>query len=639
MNQKKFLVEIPDVEYYRKLINCQYACPVNTHSGGYVSAIAEGRYEDAYTLARAPNPFPYVCGRVCAHPCEDACRRGVIDQPIAIRALKRTATDHHDLGLGHGARVAAREKKKEKVAIIGAGPAGLSAAHDLARLGYNVTVFEASAVAGGMLYLGLPIYRLPRDVIRLEVDAILNLGVELRTKTAVGRDFTLDDLKDQGYKAIMIAIGAHKSRELNIEGMELDGVLKGVEFLLNVNLGYRVELGDRVLVIGGGSVAVDVARSVMRQTEDIDKMSKGELKVALDTSRAALLQLSEPTAESEEKMTLAVDAARSALRLGAKEVHMICLESREEMPAHDWEIEESIGEGVAIHTRLGPGRILGRDGKVIGLETIRVKSVFDDQGRFNPTFIENTESVIEGDSVILAIGQASDLSFLQDSDGIKVTPRGTIAVDPETLATTAPGIFAGGDVAFGPRLIIDAIADGQKIARAIDEYITGKKQPQKTMRMRLIKSYDRYEDYDRIPRQKVPTIPIDRRVGIAEVELGYSDNAAILEGKRCLKCAINTIFNSKKCILCSGCVDVCPEYCLRLIKLDEMEINEKLAALIEARYGASWEELRSGETAMSGTAIIKDEERCIRCGLCHERCPTGAITMEVFEFKEDQVYE
>ncbi|MFQ6092670.1 MAG: FAD-dependent oxidoreductase [bacterium] len=635
MRRERFRIEIPDVEYYRKLINCQYACPVHTHSGGYVTAIAEGRFEEAYNLARAPNPFPYVCGRVCGHPCEDACRRGAIDQPIAIRALKRTATDHHDLGLGHDPAVALREPRKEKVAIIGAGPAGLSAAHDLARMGYRVTVFEATSVAGGMLYLGLPIYRLPRDVIRLEVDAILNLGVELRTNAAVGRDFTLDELREQGYKAIFIAVGAHKSRELNIEGAELDGVLRGVEFLLNVNLGYRVELGDKVLTIGGGNVAVDVARSVLRQTEEIDKMSKEELKAALDTARTALLQVSEPSVGGEEKLTLAVDAARSALRLGAKEVHMICLESREEMPAHDWEIEEATGEGVVIHTRLGPSRILGRDGQVVGLETVAVKSVFDEQGRFNPTFIEGTESVIDGDTVILAIGQASDLSFLRESDGIEVTPRGTIAVDPDSLATTAEGIFAGGDVAFGPRLIIDAIADGQKAARAIDEYVTGKKQPKKRMRMRLIKSYDRYEDYDRIARQKVPTIPTERRVGIAEVELGFPDEAAVLEGERCLKCAINTIFNGQKCILCGGCVDVCPEDCLRLVKLDEMEGDERLAALLEARYGA----LRSGERAISGTAMIKDEERCIRCGLCHERCPTGAITMEVFEFEEEEVYE
>lgn len=635
----KFRIEIPDIEYYRKLINCQYACPVHTHSGGYVSAIAERRFEDAYALARAPNPFPYVCGRVCAHPCEDACRRGTIDQPVAIRALKRTATDHHDLGLGHDLRVALRKKKEERVAIIGAGPAGLSAAHDLARMGYQVTVFEATSVVGGMLYLGLPIYRLPRDIIRLEVDAILNLGVELKTNTAMGQDFSLDELRDQGYKAIFIAIGAHKSRELSIEGVELDGVLKGVEFLLNVNLGYRVELGDRVLIIGGGNVAVDVARSVLRQTEEMEKMSKEELKVALDTARTALLQLSETGIKGGEKLTLAMDAARSALRLGAKEVHMICLESREEMPAHDWEIDEATGEGVVIHTRLGPSRILGRDGKVIGLETIAVKSVFDEQGRFNPSFIGGTESVIKGDTVILAIGQACDLSFLRPRDGIKVTPRGTIAVDPDTLATTAPGIFAGGDLAFGPRLIIDAIADGQKAAKAINEYITGKKQPTKRMKMRLMKSYDRYEDYDRIPRQKVPTIPTDRRVGIAEVELGFSDETAILEGKRCLKCAINTIFNSEKCILCGGCVDVCPEYCLRLVKLSEIEGDEKLTKLIEARYGTSLQELLSDKTTVSGTAIIKNEERCIRCGLCHERCPTGAITMEVFEFEEEQEYE
>lgn len=642
MNKKKYQVKVPDVHYYFENVPCQQACPVHTKGGSYVAAVAEGDYEKAYALAREPSPFPYVCGRVCAHPCEDACRRGKFDEPVAIRALKRTATDHHDLTLGHGPALPIAQKKEEKVAIIGAGPAGLSAAHDLATLGYRVTVFEASPVAGGMLHLGLPEYRIPREIVNMEIEAILNLGVELKTDTPIGDDLTLGDLKEQGYQAVFIAIGAHKSRDLRIEGVDLDGVLKGVDFLLNVNLGYKVELGQKVVVIGGGNVAIDVARSALRNMGDIDDMSPEAMKEALDVARVALRQVEVLGTKRREElrgdMTEALDVARSALRMGVKEVHMVCLESRVEMPAHDWEIEDAEEEGITLHPSLGPKRILGQNGKVIGLETIAVASVFDSQGRFNPTFIEGAERVMKTDTLILAIGQASDLSFLRESDGVRVTPRGTIDVNPETLATSAPEIFAGGDIAFGPRLIIDAIADGQKAARAIDTYLQGGKF-RKKIRMTTTVTENLSEDHDRVKRQKMPTLPLNRRIGITEVEQGFPDDIATLEGTRCFKCKINPVFDSDKCILCGGCVDVCPESCLSIVTLDRLYGDENLKQLVQARYGISREELQNGEVTGVGAAIIKDEELCLRCGLCAQRCPMGAITMEVFEFQEEFIYE
>lgn len=591
----KYKVRIPDIEYYEELIKCQYACPVNTASGSYVQSIANEDYEKAYSIARAPNPFVYVCGRVCAHPCEDACRRNDLDEPISIRALKRTATDHHNLGNGHGPKLKTIQKINKKVAVIGAGPSGLSAAHDLAKLGYEVTVFESSPVAGGMLYLGLPVYRLPRDIIKLEVDAINNLGVEIRTNTALGKDFDIEGLKMAGYEAIFIAIGANKSKELNMEGVELDGVMKGVEFLLNVNLGYRVEVGNRVIVIGGGNVAIDVARTAMRG------------------------------GRFPEDGSTTMDVARMAIRLGAKEVHVVCLESRKEMPAFEYEVEEAENEGVILNPSRGPKRILGEEGKVKALETISVASIFDKVGKFNPEFLPGTESIIETDTVILAIGQTSDFSFLKEADGIEITKKGTILVDKETLATTSDGIFAGGDVAYGPRLIIDAIADGQKAARSIHIYLSNKKYT-KSARVTFtdLKNHTMPEDYDKIKRHKIPTLALNKRIGIAEVELSYSEEDAINEGVRCLKCNVNTIFDSEKCVLCAGCVDVCPNYCLKIVSLSDIDIDNDLFLLVD--------KLQIKDNAKS---LIKDEKLCIRCGLCAKRCPTKAITMEKFEYESE----
>lgn len=626
MNNPKYKITIPDIEYYQEQILCQWSCPINTGAGQYVCEIGKINYDEAYSVARLPNPLVYSLGRVCGHPCETACRRGHIDKPVSIRALKRTATEHHDLSKGHSTKITKLEKKKEKVAVVGSGPAGLSAAHDLSLMGYQVTIFESRPVAGGMLHLGIPEYRLPRNVINIDIAAIEKLGVEIKLNTALRKDFGLKDLKKQGYHAIFIAIGAHKSRDLQMDGVELDGVLKGVDFLLNVNLGYKVNMGNRVIVIGGGNVAIDVARSAFRQVKDFESMSKEEMREALKVSRGILENLTKVEKIERDEITTAVDVARSALRKGAREVIMVCLESREEMPAHEEEIEETLEEGITLLNSRGPRRIVGINGKVTGLETIRVKSVFDDQGRFNPVFIENTESIIKADTIIMAIGQAADLSFIKEEDRIKISQRNTIEIDPETMATSAEGIFSGGDVAIGPRLIVDAVADGQKAAKAINDYISGRKRRSLEGKMTTLNDHTMPDYFDEIPRQISPTISIDRRVGISEVELPLPEESAIAEGKRCLKCFVNTIFNGDLCILCGGCVDVCPEYCLKLVKLSHLKGSEELKKLYKHKYGS--------ESPTAGTAIIKNEDRCIRCGLCAKRCPTNAITMELFEWGE-----
>lgn len=606
--------EVPvNPEWLERNFPCMWACPVHTEAGRYVNLIAQGRYEEAYRVARAPNPFASICGRICAAPCEDACRRGKLDQPLAIRALKRFVTERFgvesmiDVMKLQEALKPRIAPKGKWVAVIGSGPAGMSCAHDLALAGYQVTVFEAHNVPGGMLTLGIPEYRLPRELIRREINAILSLGVELKLGKALGRDFTLNDLRENGYEAIFLGIGAHKSRMLNVEGTEADGVINAIDYLLNVNLGYKVELGQKIVVIGGGNVAFDVARTAARQ------------------------ETPAPVATSD--ITAALDVARSAVRFGARKVDMVVLEPRDAMLADPEEVHEATKERIAIHNAVGPKRIITKNGRAVGLETIKVASVFDADGRFNPSFVPGTERIIEADSVIVAIGQTSDLDWLQPGDGIETTPRGTLVVDPETLATTAEGIYAGGDLAFGPRIAISAVADGRRAAAAIDAYLSGKKPKQRIFQ---ITKYDTFSfqpppGYTQIPRQPIPSLPLERRVGIAQVELGYDEPAAVREASRCLRCWENTIFEGDplqgtECILCGGCADICPENCIEIIPKSVMHANGKAAVLIEDSFGFD----PAGQNE-KGMVLIKNEARCIRCGLCAKRCPAGTITMQGFE--------
>jgi len=627
--------KLVDLDWLESNFPCMKACPVHTQAGRYVSLIAEGRYEEAYRYAREPNPFASICGRVCGHPCETDCRRGKFDSAISIRALKRFLTERHGPESRNPIDVFPEKPKvtrPEKVAVVGSGPAGLSAAHDLALLGYAVSVFEAAPIPGGMLHLGIPEYRLPRDVLQAQIREILDLGPELRLNVRLGKDFTIADLRAQGYKAILLAFGLHRSRDLTIPGNDLDGVVKGIDFLLNVNLGYRFSIGKRVVVIGGGNVAIDVARSALRQQQ----------KLTLEALSSSLLPDSLNESEMSVAMKELMDVSRAALRMGAREVHLVCLESREEMPAFGEEVEEGLQEGLKIHPSLGPKQFVGTNGKLSGLETIRCTSVFDANHRFNPVFEAGSESIIPCDTAILAIGQTSDVSFLSPELGVEVTRQGILKVDPETLSTTAPGIFAAGDIAFGPRLIISAVADGKRAAEGIDRYLRGEEWKPKPKHV-LITILDHHEmaaNYDEYSRLAVPVIPIDRRTGVTEVESGFTEEQARLEASRCLRCWINTIFEGNEaegteCILCGGCVDVCPENCLRLVPLSEFEFSAQTKRDLQensAYYPGTLQHLEAGELgAVEGSVMVKDETICIRCGLCAERCPAHTITMESFE--------
>ena len=631
-----FRVQLPDLEHWKAQVKCQAGCPVRTDAGRYVQLIAEGRDEEAFLVARAPNPFASVCGRVCAAPCEDACRRGAIDAPISIRALKRFVTErygaesrrpdtqdrllHQPILEGHVYRghlpvaplAPTRADRKRKVAVVGAGPAGLAAAHDLALLGYDVTVFEASAEPGGMMRFGIPEYRLPRSLIHEEVAKILALGVTLRAGVALSPSYGLAELRGEGFEAVFISVGVAKGRDLAVPGVDLDGVVKAVDYLLNVNRGYRLDLGRRVVVIGGGFVAFDAARTALR-------LGREE-------------ETAELAGETDARMKEAFDSARAALRGGATEVTIVSLESFSEMPVlqttqgHE-EFEEARREGVSFLPRRGPKRFLGA-GRLEQVELRGVVSVFDVNGRFDPRYDDDDVLTLDADACVLAIGQKPDLSFLQPADGVELTPGGTIRVDPKTLATSARGIYAGGDVAFGPRNLIEAVANGKLAARSIHEALAGEGAGVEiTLDVEKIptRDYRMLAGFEILDRESPPTLDLGRRTGIAEVESGYDAEEARRQAVRCLVCHVQTIYDPEKCVLCSRCVDVCPEHCLSIVPFEALELPEAERAALEQRAESD---------GLPLSAMVKDDERCIRCGLCAVRCPTDAMTMERFQIRE-----
>ncbi|MBI3098594.1 MAG: FAD-dependent oxidoreductase [Planctomycetes bacterium] len=598
---------------------CRAACPVGTNAGGYVSLVAQGRYEEAYHLARRPNPLASICGKVCSHPCEAACRRGEIDQPIAIRALKGFVCDRFGVesvrNFDEILKVVERPRppapKPGRIAIVGAGPAGLACAHDLALMGHQAVIYDAAPVAGGMLRLGIPPYRLPRELIDCEVDFIRHLGVEIRLGVEIGRDIPFESLV-RDHDAVFLAPGCRRGRKIPIPGADLPGVIVAVDLLAAVNLDAEIDIGERVVVVGGGNVAYDVARSVHLH---------GGTSVP-----------------DEEHHRLMVDSAFVASRTLKRRVTVVALESRDEMPADDEEIEEASAEGVRMINRRSPRAVLaGPDGRARALQTLDVSRVFDERGRFAPETIPGTEREIEADTVVLAIGQAADLSFLGEGHGLRLSPRSTIEVDRATLATSRAGIFAGGDVAFGPRIAIEAVADGRRAARAIDTHLTGRVDEAPRTHIRVFDTFG-YDhpfargDYETIPRGRVPTLPVERRALRRQTELVYEEEQARLEGSRCLRCWINTVVDSSaldgtECIQCQGCADVCPMDCFDLVAMTRVARGEEVRGALRLPDGSPFRPLFDRET---GAALIKDETACIRCGLCARRCPVQCITMQGF---------
>ncbi len=467
------------------LVPCKHTCPAGIDVPQYIRLISEEKFSEAAAIIREKVPLPNILGYLCHHPCETECRRGKINESTSICALKRFAAEH-DTGLWK-TNLGGASRTGRKVAIVGSGPAGLTAAYYLAKKGHSVTVFESLPEYGGMMRVGTPPYRLPREILEKDVNEILELGVEIKTDTQIGQKLALDDLRNQ-YEAIFLAVGAHLSKMLKIKGADLKGILWGVDFLRDINLGKDVNIEERVLVIGGGNVAIDVART--------------------------------------------------ALRLGAKEVQLVCLESREEMPAHPWEIEEAVEEGVILNVSWGPKKILGNGENVTGLELVRCTSVFDENRRFNPSFDEKMTKSIKTDMVIIAIGQASDLSFLGEDSGIEVK-RGTIRVDDTTLQTSDPKIFAGGDAVSGAASVVEAIAMGRKAAVSIDKYLGGDGVIDESLVGTEVPNpwLGRDEGFADKTRAQMPCLPIKQRLqGFSVVELGLDVENAVDEANRCLRC-------------------------------------------------------------------------------------------------------
>jgi len=476
---------------------CQHTCPVGVDVPSYVAAIAEGRYGDAWAIIRERNPFPGICGRVCTHPCEAKCFRGQLDEPIAVASLKRFAADYVTEH-GGGRLPQPAPANGHRVAVVGGGPAGLTAAHFLALKGYGVTVFESLPVLGGMLAVGIPEYRLPKRVLEGEITAIAALGVEMKTNSALGRDFTLDGLFAQGYEAVFLATGAHRSLSLRIPGEDKPGVQNGVQFLREAGLGRKPAVGRRVAVVGGGDVAID--------------------------------------------------AARTALRLGAEQVTILYRRTREEMPAHPREIADAEQEGVRLEFLVAPQQVVGQ-GQVEGIELVRMAlGEFDASGRRRPEPLAGSEYTMPVDTVIAAIGQAPELDYLQDGE-VAQSERGALAVNLAT-ATSRPGVFGGGDAVRGPATVIWAIADGERAAQAIDSYLCPPAQAavdeedewREQMAAALVSAKpsapeDEEEDVQEKPRVAMRTLGVARRqCNFLEVELGFSEAMAREEAGRCLRC-------------------------------------------------------------------------------------------------------
>ncbi len=533
-----------------KMAPCQKACPAKVDVPRYIRYIREGLFGEALAVNRERIPLPYVCGYACFNPCEESCAMNQFGEPVAIRMLKRASVEMGD------SRIWKSRKKKasptgKKVAIVGAGPAGLTAAYYLATLGHEVTVFDANEHPGGTMRYGIPRYRLPIQALDKDIEDILETGVRFETGVRLGLDTSLESLKE-GYDAVIVAVGTTLSKKINIEGISLRGVMWGLEFLQDISMGKETKVGSELIVIGGGNVAIDVALS--------------------------------------------------ARRLGAEHVELVCLERREEMPAHEWEIARAEEEGVKIHNSWGPVRVIGEDGKVKGVEFKRCIRVFNPDGLFDPLFDEDTKIIMEAGQVIFAIGQITDpyIKSITEPDSRKFT-------------TKIEGVFAAGDFVEGPTSIIEAIAQGRAVATEVDKYLGGDGDISESLAKEENEVHISYERRILRYREPISLLPLQERLkGFRPVEIGYSEEQARKEAERCLNCDARffevTVFTDN-CKACGYCIEVC--------KMGVFDI--------------------SAEFNKRGVRPVKVQksERCVGCLLCFYVCPDFAIEIEEVIIQEE----
>ncbi|MBX3070917.1 MAG: FAD-dependent oxidoreductase [Thermomicrobiales bacterium] len=603
---KRYQIFSGDAQWFQDNIPCMTACPSHTDISRYIALIADGRYADSFELNREHNVFPGCLGRMCARPCEDACRRKEVDAPIGICYLKRVASDYR----GETRREVPPAWNGLTAGIVGAGVNGLTTARQLARRGYKVTIYEKYPVPGGVMWTGVPEWRLPRDVIADEVELITDLGIEIKYNTEIGKDIAFQDLVD-AYDVVVLSVGCQIAQSMGIPGEDLKGVVTGIGFLEDVNLGKDdVWVGKRVVTVGGGFTSMDCVRTV--------------------------------------------------LRMGAETSIMTYRRSVHEIPVEELEIEEAEIEGVEIMYMVAPTQIIGdSEGNVIGIELIRNElGAPDARGRRRPEPVPGSEFIIECDMVISAIGQKQDSSFLGSS--LPNRDRRGVPLLDESLRTELPNVWAAGDFVINPTNFISSIGEGKRVAEMVDKQMRGAEKPVKDMEITRVpteyistpnsllsegiaewslSAMSRRlvwgDDYSATGRQIVPTLPVDAR-GIGsldttlEVEVGLSKPIGFEEAKRCLQCQLNIFIDGHRCILCNGCVDACPHKCIEMISPDRIysiDNDVELAQMARAELGPY------------AAAMVIDERSCIRCGICVDWCPTECLTMDHFRLTPAETRE
>jgi NADPH-dependent glutamate synthase beta subunit-like oxidoreductase len=584
--------DISNPDYFHKVVDCQWACPAHTPVPEYIRLIAAGRYDDAYMVNWKSNVFPGILGRTCDRPCEPACRRGRVEEenqpkpePVAICRLKRVAADLKSADLKARMPKKAAAKNGKKIACVGAGPASLTVARDLAPLGYSVTVFDQDPRAGGMIWSQIPRFRLPLEVIDEEVGYILELGVEFKGGTKIE---SMKKLMGEGFDAIFVGSGAPRGRDLDIPGRKeaAKNIHIGIDWLSSVSFGHTTQIGKRVIVLGGGNTAMD--------------------------------------------------CCRTSKRIGGEDVKVIVRSGFEEMKASPWEKEDAQHEGIPILNYLVPKAFLHKKGKLTGMSFEKVKAVYDDKGRRNLVPTGEPEQTFECDDVLVAVGQENAFPWIERDSGVEFDKSGLPVLDKATFQSSVKNVFFGGDSAFGPKNIIWAVAHGHDAAISIDKLLNGedlRERPAPTVNLMSQKmgihewSYDSEIHPD--ARYKVPwrDIKVTLKNVKAEVELGFDAATAWKEAQRCLNCDVQTVFTSKLCIECDACVDICPMDCITFTPDGE---EKELRPRLNAPASNLTQDLYVQGELKTGRVMVKDEDVCLHCGLCAERCPTGAWDMQKF---------